>query len=90
MKKIFFLLLGFIAAVSAKAQVVEVYENGTLIHIYNNTPATKYTVTIRNKPYCLNKKNSRCSIREFFCSYKEAFVLSVRLWCRRGVTATHG
>ena len=47
MKKIFFLLLGFIAAVSAKAQVVEVYENGTLIHIYNNTPATKYTVKFK-------------------------------------------
>lgn len=47
MKKILFLLLGFIAAVSAKAQVVEVYENGTLIHIYNNTPATKYTVKFK-------------------------------------------
>lgn len=33
MKKILFLLLGIVAAVSANAQVVEVYENGTLIHI---------------------------------------------------------
>ena len=47
MKKILFLLLGIIAAVSANAQVVEVYENGTLIHIYNNTPATKYTVKFK-------------------------------------------
>lgn len=47
MKKILFLLLGIVAAVSAKAQVVEVYENGTLIHIYNNTPATKYTVKFK-------------------------------------------
>ncbi len=47
MKKILFLLLGFIAVVSANAQVVEVYENGTLIHIYNNTPATKYTVKFK-------------------------------------------
>lgn len=47
MKKILFLLLGFIAAVSANAQIVEVYENGTLIHIYNNTPATKYTVKFK-------------------------------------------
>lgn len=47
MKKILFLLLGFIAVVSANAQVVEVYENGTLIHIYNNTPATRYTVKFK-------------------------------------------
>ena len=47
MKKIFFLLLGIIAAVSASAQVVEVYENGTLIHIYNNTPSTRYTVKFK-------------------------------------------
>ena len=47
MKKILFLLLGIIAAVSANAQIVEVYENGTLIHIYNNTPATKYTVKFK-------------------------------------------
>lgn len=47
MKKILFLLLGIVAAVSANAQVVEVYENGTLIHIYNNTPATKYTVKFK-------------------------------------------
>lgn len=47
MKKILFLLLGIIAAVSANAQVVEVYENGTLIHIYNNTPATRYTVKFK-------------------------------------------
>lgn len=47
MKKILFLLLGFIAAESANAQVVEVYENGTLIHIYNNTPATRYTVKFK-------------------------------------------
>ena len=47
MKKILFLLLGIIAAVSANAQVVEVYENGTLVHIYNNTPATKYTVKFK-------------------------------------------
>lgn len=45
MKKILFLLLlGFIAAVSANAQVVEVYKNGTLVHSYNNTPDSKYTV----------------------------------------------
>ena len=47
MKKILFLLLGILAAVSANAQIVEVYENGTLIHIYNNTPATKYTVKFK-------------------------------------------
>lgn len=47
MKKILFLLLGIIAAVSANAQKVEVYENGTLIHIYNNTPATRYTVKFK-------------------------------------------
>ena len=47
MKKILFLLLGIIAAVSANAQVVEVYENGTLVHIYNNTPATRYTVKFK-------------------------------------------
>lgn len=47
MKKILFLFLGIIAAVSANAQVVEVYENGTLIHIYNNTPATRYTVKFK-------------------------------------------
>ena len=47
MKKILFLLLGIVAAVSANAQVVEVYENGTLIHIYNNTPATRYTVKFK-------------------------------------------
>lgn len=47
MKKILFLLLGFIAAVSANAQIVEVYENGTLIHRYNNTPAAKYTVKFK-------------------------------------------
>lgn len=47
MKKILFLLLGIIAAVSANAQVVEVYENGTLIHRYNNTPAAKYTVKFK-------------------------------------------
>lgn len=47
MKKILFLLLGIIAAVNANAQVVEVYENGTLIHIYNNTPATRYTVKFK-------------------------------------------
>lgn len=47
MKKILFLLLGIVTAVSANAQVVEVYENGTLIHIYNNTPATKYTVKFK-------------------------------------------
>lgn len=47
MKKILFLLLGFIAVVSANAQVIEVYENGTLIHIYNNTPATRYTVKFK-------------------------------------------
>ena len=47
MKKILFLLLGIIAAVSANAQIVEVYENGTLIHIYNNTPTTKYTVKFK-------------------------------------------
>lgn len=44
MKKILFLLLGIIAAVSANAQVVEVYKNGTLVHSYNNTPDSKYTV----------------------------------------------
>lgn len=47
MKKILFLLLGIVAAVSANAQVVEVYENGTLIHRYNNTPAAKYTVKFK-------------------------------------------
>ena len=47
MKKILFLLLGFIAVVNANAQVVEVYENGTLIHRYNNTPATRYTVKFK-------------------------------------------
>lgn len=47
MKKILFLLLGIIAAVSANAQIVEVYENGTLIHRYNNTPATRYTVKFK-------------------------------------------
>lgn len=47
MKKILFLLLGIVAAVSANAQVVEVYENGTLIHRYNNTPATRYTVKFK-------------------------------------------
>ena len=47
MKKILFLLLGIIAAVSANAQIVEVYENGTLIHIYNDTPAAKYTVKFK-------------------------------------------
>lgn len=46
MKKILF-LLGIIAAVSANAQIVEVYENGTLIHRYNNTPATRYTVKFK-------------------------------------------
>lgn len=44
MKKILFLLLGIITAVSANAQVVEVYKNGTLVHSYNNTPDSKYTV----------------------------------------------
>ncbi len=47
MKKILFLLLGIVAAVSANAQIVEVYENGTLIHRYNNTPAAKYTVKFK-------------------------------------------
>lgn len=47
MKKILFLLLGIVAAVSANAQVVEVYENGTLVHIYNNTSATRYTVKFK-------------------------------------------
>lgn len=47
MKKILFLLLGIIAAVSANAQIVEVYENGTLIHRYNNTAAAKYTVKFK-------------------------------------------
>lgn len=47
MKKILFLLLGIVAAVSANAQIVEVYENGTLIHRYNNTPATRYTVKFK-------------------------------------------
>ena len=47
MKKILFLLLGIIAAVSANAQVVEVYENGTLVHIYNNTSATRYPVKFK-------------------------------------------
>lgn len=47
MKKILFLLLGIIAAVSANAQIMEVYENGTLIHRYNNTAATKYTVKFK-------------------------------------------
>lgn len=47
MKKILFLLLGIIAAVNASAQIMEVYENGTLIHIYNNTPATRYTVKFK-------------------------------------------
>lgn len=47
MKKILFLLLGIIAAVSASAQIMEVYENGTLIHRYNNTAATKYTVKFK-------------------------------------------
>lgn len=44
MKKILFLLLGIIAAVSASAQKVEIYKNGTLVHSYNNTPDSKYTV----------------------------------------------
>lgn len=44
MKKILFLLLGIIAAVNANAQIVEVYKNGTLVHSYNNTPDSKYTV----------------------------------------------
>lgn len=47
MKKILFLLLGIIAAVSANAQIMEVYENGTLIHRYNNTAADKYTVKFK-------------------------------------------
>ena len=47
MKKILFLLLGIVAAVSASAQIMEVYENGTLIHIYNNTPANRYTVKFK-------------------------------------------
>lgn len=47
MKKILFLLLGIVAAVSANAQVVEVYENGTLVHIYNNTSATRYPVKFK-------------------------------------------
>lgn len=47
MKKILFLLLGFVAAVSANAQVVEVYKNGTLVHSYNNTPDSKYTVKFK-------------------------------------------
>ena len=47
MKKILFLLLGIIAAVSANAQIMEVYENGTLIHRYTNTAADKYTVKFK-------------------------------------------
>lgn len=47
MKKILFLLLGIIAAVNASAQIMEVYENGTLIHRYNNTAADKYTVKFK-------------------------------------------
>lgn len=47
MKKILFLLLGIIAALSANAQIMEVYENGTLIHRYNNTAADKYTVKFK-------------------------------------------
>lgn len=47
MKKILFLLLGIIAAVSANAQVVEVYENGKLIHIFNNSDAARYMVKFK-------------------------------------------
>ena len=47
MKKIFFSLVALITTVCASAQVVEVYENGTLTATYTNTTSTKYKVIFK-------------------------------------------
>ncbi len=50
MKKIFFLLAFVLGCVSSQAQVIKVYENGTLVNTYTNGGDKSYKVVVSKGP----------------------------------------